>query len=238
MRRISHAEPITELRHVPIRDNGEPLVDFLEFCPQLVMDRPRFTYRRATVVRESVARMLCQAARAIPKGYRLAIIEGWRAPHIQRRMYASTWKTFADRHPDWSETKLKRVVNRFTAPINDPRVPPPHSTGGAVDIYLQDESGKTLSLSEPYELRDPLSFPLDAPNLTPESRMYRQIMADALLPTGLTNYPSEFWHWTYGDQGWAYRGGHPHALYNRIVPPGWQPDPAEDIEEPLVFLEQ
>ena len=44
--------------------------------------------------------------------------------------------------------------------------------------------------------------------------------------TGLTNYPSEYWHWSYGDQGWAYRGGHPAALYGMIEPPGWttQPD--------------
>ena len=35
----------------------------------------------------------------------------------------------------------------------------------------------------------------------------------ALLEGGLTNYPSEYWHWSYGDQGWAYRTGANQALY-------------------------
>ena len=54
-----------------------------------------------------------------------------------------------------------------------------------------------------------------------------------MLGTGITNYPSEFWHWSYGDQGWAYRGGHPHALFAAITPDDYQPDPADLTDEPL-----
>lgn len=238
MRKVSIAEPITELRHVRIADNGEPLVDFLDFCPELILDRPRFAYKRETLVRESVARMLCQAAKSLPKGYRLAVIEGWRPPHIQRRMYLSTWRRFAEQHPDWSEVKLKRVVNRFTAPINDPRVPPPHSTGGAVDVYLRRDDGAPVDFSAPYDWLDARCFPFDAPNLAPEALRHREMLAEALLPTGITNYPSEFWHWSYGDQGWAYRGGHPHALYGRTMPPGYTAPPEDDLDEPMDFLPQ
>lgn len=216
---------------------GEELVDYREVVGRCVLGRPPFQYRRETIARASVARMLAQAASAMPKGYLLGITEGWRAPHIQRRMYLGVWNMFQARHPDWSDVMLRRVVNRFTAPL-DRRVPPPHSTGGAVDIFLTDLEGRRLDVSKPYEPSDHHGFPMNAPRLSEESRRLRQILCEALLPTDLTNYPSEWWHWTYGDQGWAYRGGHPHALYGATEPPGWSPAPEDDTLEAFAFLRE
>jgi hypothetical protein len=34
--------------------------------------------------------------------------------------------------------------------------------------------------------------------------------------TGLTNYVGEWWHWSYGDQGWALRVGSPVAYYGAV----------------------
>jgi D-alanyl-D-alanine dipeptidase len=235
LKKLSLAEPVTELRKVPIVENGEPLVDFTKLCPGLLIDRPRFHYRRETLLRDTAARMLCKADSLLPKGYRLAVVEGWRPPHIQRRMYGAVWKRFATANPDWSETRLKRVVNQFTAPLNT-RVPPPHSTGGAVDLTLVDANGHPYDVRTPYELYDSKGYYFDAPGLSEEARKNRRIMADALLDAGMTNYPSEYWHWTYGDQGWAYRGWHKFAHYGSIMPPGYSPDPADDVDEPLEFI--
>src|SRR5689334_22837683 len=106
----SSYEPVTHLRRIPIRECGEELVDFLAACPRLILDRPRFDYQRLTLLRRSVAERLCRAAELLSNGYRLAIIEGWRAPHIQRAMYEAIWDRTAAEHPDWSETKLRRIV--------------------------------------------------------------------------------------------------------------------------------
>ena len=232
---LSPAEPISLLRAVRIVECGEPLVDFLQLCPALLWDAPRFRYRRETVLRQSVAERLCQANAALPKEYRLAIVEGWRPPHIQRRMYLTVWNRFKEMHPDWSDVTLKRVVNRFTAPQSE-RVPPPHLTGGAVDLMLATPDGTLLDHSSPYAPFDPKGFATAAPGLSAEAQRTRRILAEALLPTGITNYPSEFWHWSYGDQGWAYRGEHPHALYAAITPENYAPDPADLTDAPLKFL--
>lgn len=234
--KISLAEPVSQLRYVKIVDNGEELVNFLEACPELILDRARFHYRRETLLRRSVAEKLCQANRNLPDGYRLAIVEGWRAPHIQKRMYRAVRARFQTLHPEWSETQLTRLVNRFTAPQNK-QVPPPHSTGGAVDLMLADRDGNGLDHTSPFDPFDPHSAPFAASGLSAEARKHRDILAEALIPTGITNYPSEFWHWTYGDQGWAYRGGHPHALYAAITPDDWQPAPEDDIDAPLEMFE-
>lgn len=230
---ISRAEPVRDLRRIPIVECGEELADFLAGCPELLLDRPRYRYRRETLLRRGVAERLCRAARRLPPGFRLAVIEGWRAPHIQRRMYRTSWEWWRARHPDWSDTTLRRVVNRFTAPPDNPRVPPPHTTGGALDLMLADVSGAALDHCSPYDPFDPRGYPLDAPGLSETARNTRAILAGALLSVGLTNYPSEYWHWSRGDQGWAYRGGHPRAHYGPILPPEWTPAPEERTEEPL-----
>lgn len=235
MKPISIAEPVSDLRRVPIRDCGEPLVDFTQI-PHVLLGVPRFDYRRETLVREGLATRLAQAAAALPAGYNLAVIEGWRAPHIQKRLYRMVWNRFREANPDWSDVRLRRFVNRFTAPMND-RVPPPHTTGGAIDVELVDDDGAPIDLVSPYERRDIKCFAFAAPGLSDQARQNRQILHDVLANAGVTNYPSEFWHYSYGDQGWAYRGELPHAVYGPITPQGWTPDPRDDIEEPLVLLE-
>jgi D-alanyl-D-alanine dipeptidase len=235
MPKLSPAEPVSELRRVKIRDNGEPLVDFRVHCPRLLVDRPRFNYRRETLLRLGAAERLGIATTLMPPGYRIAIVEGWRAPHIQKRMYMSTWNRIKERHPLWTDVQLRRVVNRFTAPIGT-RVPPPHSTGGAMDVFLVDDLGKPFDLRTPYEIYDPAGFSLDAPGLSDTARKHRQILANAMIEAGITNYPSEFWHFSYGDQGWAYRGGHPEAIYGATEPVDWSPEPGDLLDEPLVFV--
>lgn len=233
-RRPSPSEPVSALRRVPITENGEPMVDFLAHCPGLLLDRPRFRYARTTFLRESVAAMLCRADSVLyPQGMRLAIVEGWRPLHIQSRMYRASWNWWKERHPDWSDATLKRTVNRFTAPVGDARVPPPHTTGGAVDLMLADTKGVLRDHCSPYAPFDPRSYALGAPGLSDDARRTRDLLTTALTLAGLTCYPSEYWHWSYGDQGWAYRGGHPFALYGTAAPPGYLPDPADLSDTPL-----
>ena len=236
-RNISIAEPVTQLKRVKIVDNGEPLVDYLELCPKLVKAKPVFNYRYETVVRETVARMLCAASEALAPGFRIGVLEGWRPHHIQRRMYLRSWNRFAEMHPEWSDVQLRRVVNRYTAPMND-KVPPPHSTGAAVDLFLLDEDLRELDMRAPYEFMDPKAFLFDADGLTTESKERRRILADALLAGGMTNYPSEYWHWSYGDQGWAYRTGAPSAVYGVVEPQDYVPHPPDVTDDPVEWIER
>ena len=104
-----------------------------------------------------------------------------------------------------------------------------------MDVELIDAEGNALDIVSPFERRDVKCFSFDTPGLSDVARENRAILAGALVGAGITNYPSEFWHYSYGDQGWAYRGGEPAALYGAITPDGWTPDPKDDIEAPLGF---
>lgn len=231
--KISSSEPVSALKSIPIIECGEPLVDYLRACPGLIGDDPVFDYHRESLLRQGVVERLEQAVRATPAGFRLVILEGWRGMHIQHRMYLTALEFWRKRHPDWSEVALRRAANRFTAPPDHPRVPPPHTTGGALDIGLQFADGSRCDFHSPFERRDPESFPTDVSGLIAEARYHRDLLRSILGEVGITNYPSEYWHFSYGDQGWAYRGGHPNAIYGPIMPPDWIPDPQDQEDLPL-----
>lgn len=232
------AEPTAELRSIPILECGEPLIDYLAACAELRQDPPRFHYRRETLARQGLVQRLCAAnERLMEKGYRLSLLEGWRPPFIQQRMFRAVEVQMRERFPDLQGDELRALVEQYSAPM-DPHVPPPHTTGGAVDLWLVDLEGNAMDLTSPLEAQDPSGFAFDAPGLSEGARRHRDLLAEALIPQGVTNYPSEYWHWSYGDQGWAYRNDHPQAIYGAVQPEGWMPASEDDIDAPLQFIEE
>lgn len=215
---VSFGEPLTKLRAVLIRENGEPLVDprtlseRIHFAPK----HPKFVdMPRVPVVRKRVAEMLAQAADKLPKGIDLLIIEGFRPLHQQRFMYDKLRRELAEKHPEWSNATLNRQTNRLSAPPDD-KCPPPHLTGGAVDLSLvRMPSHEMLDMTSPHE-RPEASAPADFTDLTDTAKANRKLLRDTLTATGLTVYAGEWWHYSYGDSGWALRTGAPVALYDRL----------------------
>lgn len=41
-------------------------------------------------------------------------------------------------------------------------------------------------------------------------------MGDVLEAVGFVNYPTEYWHWSYGDRYWAYHKQKSNALYTSV----------------------
>jgi D-alanyl-D-alanine dipeptidase len=44
----------------------------------------------------------------------------------------------------------------------------------------------------------------------------RDLLSSVLNEAGLINYPTEWWHWSFGDRYWALRTGRPAALYGPV----------------------
>lgn len=214
----SFGEPLTKLRAVPIQDNGEPLVDprTLSSRIQFAEKHPKFAgMPRTPKVRKRVAEMLTQAAESLPDGIILQIVEGFRPLAQQRFMYESLKAEFSERHPEWSKSTLHRITNTMSAPPDDP-CPPPHTTGGAVDLCLLDaNTGELLDMTSPFDW-DETSAPTKMKGLSSTAQANRDLLCRTLEATGLTNYIGEWWHWSYGDSGWALRVGAPCAVYDRL----------------------
>ena len=165
-------EPLIKLRAVPIEDNGEPLLDprTLSHRIHFAEKHPKFPdMTRTPRVRQRVAEMLAQAAGSLPDGTDIQIIEGFRPLTQQRFMYEEIKAEYAQRHPEWSRATLHRMTNIMSAPPADP-CPPPHTTGGAVDLTLiQMPSRQLLDMVSPLEW-DETSAPTKWPASPPTPR--------------------------------------------------------------------
>ncbi len=214
------AEDQDELDAVHIVDNGEPLVDFLKFCPaiQFTAVHPVFEFPRVHVVRLSVAKMLADAISRLPAGYILQVVEGYRPIQVQRAMFCHALLEARKRLPEADEITILREAGRYSAPP-DARTPPPHLTGGAVDLGLLGPDGEMLDMHSPFELTDMRQAGMFVKGLSDGAQNNRALLRQVLDPTGLTNYSDEWWHWSYGDNGWALRVGASHAIYDKVEVP-------------------
>src|SRR5947209_2254082 len=84
----TYGETILAVNQVPIRDNGERLVDPRELDRRIVMAtaHPWTRFPPTPWVREGVARMLAAAQEALAPQHRIQIIEGYRSLDVQRSL--------------------------------------------------------------------------------------------------------------------------------------------------------
>lgn len=214
----TYGEGVARISRVAVRDNGEPLVNVaeLDLGVSLAASHPWSSFPRVYWVRQSVVEMLADAQRRLPEGIRLELLEGYRPLRIQRRLFAAAYRHLRSRHPRWTPAQLREAANVLVA---DPEIaPPPHSTGGAVDVMLVDATGRRLEMTAPLPCSD-YSAPTACPGLGAEARAHRALLVRALSEAGLTNYPGEWWHWSFGEPGWAVRTGAPHAIYGPVELP-------------------
>ncbi|MEV5979495.1 M15 family metallopeptidase [Streptomyces sp. NPDC052114] len=187
---------------IPVRDCGEALVD-LRHLPFVVVDDrladPAGAYAQ---LREGVAWRLARAARLLPEGLRLLITEGYRPLELQIKYFEEYAAELRLAHPDWSDDHLHRQTSRSLSP---PEVGP-HVAGAAVDITLCTASGTELDLGTPVnaspEESDGACY-TENEGISAAARRNRRTLAAALATAGLVNYPTEWWHWSYGDRYWA-----------------------------------
>ncbi|MFJ4697582.1 M15 family metallopeptidase [Streptomyces sp. NPDC088768] len=201
---------------VPVRECGEPLVDVRASGELLVDTRKEADAAGAFAhLRTGVLERLLAAQRRLPEGVRLLHVEGYRPPALQR----SYFKEYADElraaHPEWPAERLRAAASRYVSP---PEIAP-HSAGAAVDVTLADAGGQELDLgtrmnASPEE-SDGACY-TDAKNIGTRARAHRALLGEALRGAGFVNYPTEWWHWSYGDRYWALATGAEVALYAAV----------------------
>ncbi|WP_392960148.1 M15 family metallopeptidase [Streptomyces sp. LN245] len=54
--------------------------------------------------------------------------------------------------------------------------------------------------------------------LSGRARRHRDILARAMDGAGFVNYPTEWWHWSYGDRYWALISKADRAVYGPVWP--------------------
>jgi D-alanyl-D-alanine dipeptidase len=199
-------EPIAALNRIEELENGEPLVDVREIAPSLKLARPQVI----PYVRLRVAQMCEDAARRLPPGFHLGLMEGWRPLARQQRIYDFMWNAAVEAFPHRNHKALRRTVCRWVAPT-DQKAPPGHCTGAAIDVWLVDEAGEQIDVTSPFERFQ--SSPTYCSGLSEIAHRNRMILVDTMLSVGFSNCRDEWWHYSFGDAGWAVRIGQPACRY-------------------------
>jgi D-alanyl-D-alanine dipeptidase len=161
-------------------------------------------------VRQTVAEMAARAIESLPAGFNLGLVEGWRPIARQQRIYDWFWQCAKEAYPTRDHAALRRTICRFIAPT-DQKAPPGHCTGAAVDIWPVDDAGELIDVTSPYERI--AGAPTYVFGLSHEAHRNRMVLVDALLSVGFSNCRDEWWHYSWGDAGWAVRMGKSECVY-------------------------
>ena len=189
---------------VPVLDSREPLV---------ALD-PSFGPARA-LVRQGVATRLATAQTLLSGGLRLRVVEGHRTVAEQQAIINRYSAEVCADWPGISPGDLHELVSRFVAPVEVA----PHVAGAAVDLTLVDARGREVDMGTPVDAtpeRSGGACYTAAVGISPFARSHRRLLSTVLTWSGLVNYPTEWWHWSYGDRYWALTTGADAALYGPV----------------------
>ncbi|MEU5846374.1 M15 family metallopeptidase [Saccharopolyspora shandongensis] len=176
---------------IPVHECGEPLVTLdASFGPA------------AARVRGGLAERLGTARDLLPTGIHLRVVEGHRSVTAQRAIIARYSAEIRAARPGIPAAELRVLTSRFVSPVDVA----PHVAGAAIDLTLVDARGEELDLgtaidATPEQSQERCYFA--ATDISRVARSHRDLLAAVLGSAGLVNYPTEWWHWSYGDRYWA-----------------------------------
>jgi zinc D-Ala-D-Ala dipeptidase len=170
-------------------------------------------YLRQGVVESSIA-----AQKHLQQNYpdwQILIFDAYRPVEVQQFMVDYTFTEIAKAQgckfpvsEDQRQIILEHVYQFWAVPSLDRATPPPHSTGAALDITLVDRNRQQIDMGSPIDEISARSYPdYFANSKEPQEQEYhhrRQILKHAMLAAGFQQHPNEWWHFSSGDQMWAW----------------------------------
>lgn len=212
-------------RQIPIVECGEPLCPIPPTWFARVQPHPYeqlgapYGDRSPFYLRETVLHRLNQAQMALQEqcpGWQLQIFDAYRPITVQQFMVDYTFQTqvkarglaVATLTAAQRQAILATVYEFWAVPSPDPATPPPHSTGAAVDLTLLDDQGRVVDMGSAIDEISPRSYPdYFASSDRPSEQIYhqhRQILSKVMRGAGFQQHPHEWWHFSWGDQLWAW----------------------------------
>jgi zinc D-Ala-D-Ala dipeptidase len=221
---IPRLRPNAGWREIAIEPVAEPLVPVDEIGPR-IHDRAEYhawglpgSLARSWV-RAGVAERLARVATALPDGFTLVVWDAYRPLEVQAALFANYLSELIAVHPEMPADALEDAAARYVTPPSHSLVaPPPHLTGGAVDLTLGDANGAPRDLGTGFDAFVPEATTDAFERMDGGPRDLRRLLYWSMHAEGFTNYSEEWWHFDYGDQFWGLVTGRP-AIYGPADPP-------------------
>lgn len=197
------------INKVKVNDNNEELVivDDKKILIDKRMNKPVY-------LRKTVYDKLSKLDNMIKnKGYKIKLYDAYRSLDEQKKSWEKRIAETRRLFPDVSEEEIVRITTLKVA--NPTEGVGGHQTGGAIDITLVDKNGKELDMGSKYEehIEQTKSY---SKELSEEQARNRKYLFDKMKELDFINYPTEWWHFSYGDKMWAAYKGLKSCFYGYI----------------------
>jgi zinc D-Ala-D-Ala dipeptidase len=186
---------------IAVEECDEPLVDCRDVLR--VDGRRSDAHGNWAHLRAAVVERLLRAQQLLPTGWQWLLVEGHRPPALQQGIFDTYLESLRLLSPDASDADLRYAASRWVAPMETAG----HVAGAAIDLTVCTEDGVEVDMGCPEaatpEESDGACY-TEAQTLSVPARRNRAAMIEALSGVGMVNYPTEWWHWSYGDRYWAF----------------------------------
>ena len=216
---------------VPIQECNEPLIAIplnnfaIELPHPYVKLGAEYGNNSPYCLRQGVVQALLEAQFLLEKRFpdwKIKIYDAYRPVGVQQFMvnhtYNSLLKELNLREQQLSAQKRQdlwgQVYSLWAPPSLDQKMPPPHSTGAAVDVTIANERDENLSMGgeidELHKRSHPDYYVSDQDGDNQQYQFNRQLLNRIMTNAGFCRHPGEWWHFSLGDQMWAWT----HNLQN------------------------
>ncbi|MGK7932776.1 MAG: M15 family metallopeptidase [Microcystaceae cyanobacterium] len=212
---------------IPIQDCNEPLIPIpLE---KFAVETPHpyeklgadYQGKSPYYLRQTVVESLINAQgylQEIKPNWYIKIFDGFRPLGIQQFMVDYSFEQLVtSRNMNLSqlstaeiEALWQEVYTIWAIPNDNPKTPPPHSTGAAIDITLVNEQGETVDMGgeiDELSQRSQPNYYQNAASLEGQTYAeHRELLHTVMKKAGFRRHLGEWWHFSLGDQMWVWLG--------------------------------
>ncbi len=179
------------------------------YCQRIEGSLPRMWCR------ESLLPMLRTANKELAAyGCELVVYDAYRPIATQRGLWEWALEKIKKDHPNLSGAELEALTSQYSS---DPRrfdpadatTWPTHSSGASIDVMLRSlDTGVELDMGTAFDDLSPLArtdyleHVLHRGDITSDdpALINRRLLYWIMTETGFENYPSEYWHFDFGNQ--------------------------------------
>lgn len=214
-------------QQIPIAECHEPLVpipvEYFAFETPHPYQKLGAPYHNSKAdspyyLRQGVVDSLIAAQKHLQQDYpdwKILIFDAYRPVEVQQFMVDYTFAEIARERgckfplsEDQKQEILEKVYQFWAVPSLDRAIPPPHSTGAALDVSLVNKNQQPIDMGSAIDEISERSYPDYFSNSNEsqqqEYHRHRQILKNAMLAAGFQQHPNEWWHFCLGDQMWAW----------------------------------
>lgn len=196
--KIRNILPVYYINKVQIKECGEKLVR-IDKNENIIIDK---RMEKPVYLREGVYNKLKKVIDEVKKdGYTVKLYDAYRTLDEQIRSWNERLEQTRKEFPNYTEEQVIGATSLRVAKVEDLNNVGGHQTGGAIDITLV-KNGVEIDMGTKYEEYNKKTITKNK-LLTKEQKMNRDYLRKKLENEGFSNFPAEWWHYSYGDRMWA-----------------------------------